>query len=300
MICSIRSGSAITTAGSDGSVVWILHRHLAELRRHHRERGANAVAQVDRLHVDVALAGVGLELAGDAAHPVDQVVDALERGERLVGPAAGQEQPGAGEVGLHRRQRLVELVADRRRHLAERRELRGLLEALLGLLEVHLDPLARRDLRREPAVQHPQLLGLALDAPALGARPPRQQVEAERQQQRQHHDDQRQDRVDPRAHVLERREVGQPPVAEADRHLDEQVRRAGDVDVGRARRSCSRASRSAWRTRDGSRPAASRFASVCCRQFGSEASSTWSSESVTTTLTPLPPPALLVQAEVAP
>ena len=149
------------------------------------------------------------------------------------GPAAGQEQPGAGEVGLHRRERLVELVADRGRHLAERGELRRLLEALLGLLEVPLDPLARGDLRGEPAVQHAQLLGLALDAPALGAGAPRQQVEGEREQQRQHHDDQRQDRVHPGAHVLEGGEVGEPPVAEADRHLGEQVRRAGDVDVGR-------------------------------------------------------------------
>ena len=196
-----------------------LDRHLAELRRHHRERRAHAVAQVDRLDVDVALAGIGLELAGDAAHAVDQVVDALERGERLLRPPPGQEQPRAGEIGLHRRQRLVELVADRGRHLAEGGELRGLLEALLGFLEVLLHPLPRADLRREPPVQHPQLLGFALDAPALGAGAPREQVEGEREEERQHHDDQRQDRVHPGADVLERGEIGEPPVAEADRHL---------------------------------------------------------------------------------
>ena len=154
--------------------------------------------------------------------------DSASSGRRRV-----QEQPRAGEIGLHRRERLVQLVADRGRHLAERGELRGLLEALLGLLQVPLHPLPRADLGAEPPVQHPELLGFALDAPALGAGPPRQQVEGEREQERQHHDDQRQDRVHPGAHVLERGEVGQPPVAEADRHLDPQVRRAGDVDVGR-------------------------------------------------------------------
>ncbi len=65
------------------------------------------------------------------------------------GRRRGQQQPGAGEIGLHRRERLVQLVADRRRHLAERRQLRRLLEALLGLLEVPLHPLARGDLRAE-------------------------------------------------------------------------------------------------------------------------------------------------------
>ena len=262
-----------------------LHRHLAELRRHHRERGADAVAQVHRLDVDVALAGVGLELPGDAAHPVDQVVDALERGERLLRPPPGQQQPRAGEIGLHRRQRLVQLVADRGRHLAERGELRRLLEALLGLLEVHLDALSRADLRGEPAVQHAQLLGLALDAPALGAGAPRQQVEGEGEQQRQHHDDQRQDRVHPGADVLERGEVGQPPVAEADRHLGAADAACRRCRRRRARRSCARPRGSPGGPARGRGRGRAGWTSVFCRQFGSEASSTWSSLSVTTTLT---------------
>ena len=125
----------------------------------------------------------------------------------------------------------------------------------------------------------------------------RQQVEAQRQQQRQDHHDQRQDRVHPRPHVLERGEVGQPPVAEADRHLGAQVRGAGDVDVGRARRSSRARSGSPARPARCS-PGASRFDSLLLppARLGGEQHLVLAVGD--RHLDPRPPPALLVQAEI--
>ena len=105
-------------------------------------------------------------------------------------------------------------------------------------------------------------------------------------------------RVHPGADVLERGEVGEPPVAEPDRHLGEQVGRAGDIDVGGRAEASTRASRSAARTREPSGPGASRLATRLPAPVGLGRQQDLVVGVGDHDLDAGPAPALLVQAEI--
>src|SRR5499426_2960287 len=104
--------------------------------RHAVARCANGQANV-RV-VGFALACECLQVAGDARHALGQVGDEVEVAHDLNKIAPLREDPGAGHEGADRRQRLVDLVRDRRRHLPERGELASLHQLVLGFAQTHL------------------------------------------------------------------------------------------------------------------------------------------------------------------
>ena len=85
-----------------------------QLRLHHRQRRGDGLLHIDRLKRLATLAGIGFQLPRDRPHPVDQIIDPLERRQRLFAAPPLQQQPRAGKVGLHRGQRLVQFMAHSR------------------------------------------------------------------------------------------------------------------------------------------------------------------------------------------
>ncbi len=80
----------------------------------------------------LALARKCLEMTGDAGHALGKIGDEVEIAHDLGEIAALREYLRARHESADRRQRLVDLVRQRRRHLPECRELAGLHQFVLG------------------------------------------------------------------------------------------------------------------------------------------------------------------------
>src|SRR3546814_5272882 len=82
------------------------------------------------------LARKGHQVLADLRHAAGEILDALQVALRLGLAVALEQQQRIVGIGADCRQRLVELVAERRRHLAERGELAGLHQIVLRAPEV--------------------------------------------------------------------------------------------------------------------------------------------------------------------
>src|SRR5215475_10230157 len=80
----------------------------------------------------LALARKCLEVAGDPCHALGKVRDEIEVAYDLREVTAAREDLRARHEGADRRERLVDLMRQRRRHLPERRQLAGLHQLILG------------------------------------------------------------------------------------------------------------------------------------------------------------------------
>ena len=124
------------------------------------QRAVDGAVDQDRLGVaGLALAREGLEMAGDAGHAIGQAGDQVEIAGHLPEVAALGENLRARHEGADRRQRLVDLVRERGRHLAERRELAGLHQLILRRAQARLRPAVLVDLGLQRRVRVAQFAG---------------------------------------------------------------------------------------------------------------------------------------------
>lgn len=98
-------------------------------------------------------------MGDDRGHAGGEVADLLEIAAGVLGALVVEQHPGVVGVAADRRQRLVEFVADARRHGAEGRELAGLDHFVLGAHQLALGLLAFVDFLLQLRVGVLQLAG---------------------------------------------------------------------------------------------------------------------------------------------
>ena len=124
-------------------------------------------------------------------------------------------------------------MADRRRHLAQRRQFRTLRQRLLGHRQRLLHPLPLGDFPLQPGVQCAKLCRLALEQRHPQRRLAAQGIEGQRQQDRESHDLQRQNPVHPLADRGVGGEGGHAPPAERNPRLGAHHPLALDIGIRR-------------------------------------------------------------------
>ena len=157
-ICRKRVSPAWTHSGASGtsrsSSTFIARRRLATIDRASSIAGCNCTFSGAR-----RTAGIGLEVGDDRGHAGGEVADLLEIAAGVLGALVVEQHPGVVGVAADRRQRLVEFVADARRHGAEGRELAGLDHFVLGAHQLALGLLAFVDFLLQLRVGVLQLAG---------------------------------------------------------------------------------------------------------------------------------------------
>src|SRR5215470_4478108 len=154
-----------------GDIPLDTHSGCPDLRLEQKQGALDGALDQDRFGVTgFALARECLQVAGDARHAFGQVSDEIEVARHLNKIAPLHKDPGAGHEGADRRQRLVDLVRDRRRHLPERGEFAGLHQLVLGFAQTHLSPASLLDLGLQRSIGFAQFVGALRHLPLeLGA-----------------------------------------------------------------------------------------------------------------------------------
>ena len=175
-------------------VLFDLHAGGLDLALEQEQRALDRALDRDRLGMaGLALARKRLEVAGDVRHALGEIVDEVEVARHLREFAALGEDFRARHEGADRRQRLVDLVRDRGRHLTERGKLAGLHQLVLRGAQPRLGAPALLDLGVQRRVGIAQLARALRHLPLqLGARAtrfhigpvPLHQVEQQQDQKR--------------------------------------------------------------------------------------------------------------------
>ncbi|MNJ34340.1 hypothetical protein D3C77_290480 [compost metagenome] len=98
-------------------------------------------------------AGEGAQVGNDRGHAPGQFTDQLEVATGIVGALVVEQNLGVFCVAADRRQRLVEFVADARRHGPQHRQLAGLDQFILGAHQLLLGVFAFQYLAFQAAVE---------------------------------------------------------------------------------------------------------------------------------------------------